>query len=392
MADEELDGELEDVGEEPVPDDEPAQPGAARKAFDAFSSQARQSPTVRSVLRSPRATGAVTKGVTQAGAALGEQTAARLAIAGFLPEIIAGLLALLAIGIAFFAIFGAIAAFSCLNGTCAGDVKLDPAKSQADSLELQTVKCLQEAAKSNGGDGSNDKLSADCIKPIQGWGKELVAKATAIKAKISDKDKGGPEAIKILDKLVEDGNKAVDITAGMALKQAREIADELSTQYKLATQNELIAKNLGFSANAQKLVDYIRQQGPAVCKQSDPTGCSRKVSAVLEAVFPGRDVRAGASLPITNQSGPPNAGELEDVKNALAAGNVPIWLIRGNGSGNHWIIPLNVDEANMITYFDPADGEIHTDPSDRSSVHSWYFGTPTKFVGNRPERGYIFVP
>jgi hypothetical protein len=71
----------------------------------------------------------------------------------------------------------------------------------------------------------------------------------------------------------------------------------------------------------------------------------------------------------------------------LANGGIPIWHIRGDGTGQHWIMLLKINGTN-ITYFDAADGKIHTDPSTAPSRYTWYFGSPS----NAENRGYVFKP
>jgi hypothetical protein len=145
---------------------------------------------------------------------------------------------------------------------------------------------------------------------------------------------------------------------------------------------------------SQRLEEYILHLGPAACRQNGSSGCFRKIGQLLSEVFPGAPVRQGQSLGPLNRSGAPTPEELRDLRHSLDNNEIPLWLIRGQASGQHWIAVLGVDANNKIRYFDPADGTIHCKDSQANDLHGPFFGSPRAehLVGNRPERGYRFRP
>ncbi len=385
-------GELESSGSF-TREQEPQQPGAARRAFDAFSAQARRSTATKAVQGS-RAGSAVASGTRAAATRLGEATVGRLAVAGFLPEIIAGLLILLAIGVTVISIGFILCVSNGCQGKQAFDPAIDPARNKQDALSVQTIACLNKAAQI--GDKGDGPLPGECEKPIKAWADQVVTEATALKGKVDSKETA---AIKILDDLLTAANKAKGVTTAMKVKEARVIADELSRQYQLAVNNAVIAKARGFSAGAQKIVTYLaahpdRQTGSKDCLDTD--------KRVMANAFGVGSAPPGATLGGTHD-GAPSAADLDGSRKVLADGGIPVWLIRGEASGEHWIIVLNIDTANNITYYDPNGGGIHTHESTwggPAGKWQYFFGNPTTtllaeknyFVNSPQERGYSYFP
>lgn len=335
----------------------------------------------------------------EAAVAFGTRIAAVLASPA-LPGLLVLLLILMTLGAILMVGFAICVSNGCM-GTRAFDANFDPATSALDRNHLADIQCLdaesKQPAKNPKSQGKpatdeDEPLTAECVKAIQNWTAYLKKNNEALKTKLTSTAED-QEAIKLLDEVLAANTAAAAVTTQTTKKQARTLRAELLEKLKKANENERIKKLSAFSKNAQKIVDYVTEQGAAFCTQKDPTGCSRQASAILEAAFPGRNVRAGPRLG-DRISGAPDTADLQKARNALSNGSIPLWLIRGNGSGQHWIIVLRVDDLNNVTYFDPADGEIHTDPSDVSSIHTYFFGSPTNDAlrGNQDERGYIFTP
>ncbi len=51
--------------------------------------------------------------------------------------------------------------------------------------------------------------------------------------------------------------------------------------------------------------------------------------------------------------------QFAQTKTALGRGDYVQWHIRGENSGQHWITILAVDDQQNVTYYDPADGQVH---------------------------------
>ena len=349
----------------------------------------------------PSQPGGVRQAAKQATVVLGARISTALASPA-LPGLLVLLLILMTLGAILMVGFAICVSNGCM-GTRAFDANFDPATSALDRNHLADIQCLdaesKQPAKNPKSQGKpatdeDEPLTAECVKAIQNWTAYLKKNNEALKTKLTSTAED-QEAIKLLDEVLAANTAAAAVTTQTTKKQARTLRAELLEKLKKANENERIKKLSAFSPNAQKIVDYVTEQGAAFCTQKDESGCSRQASAILEAVFPGRDVRAGPSLG-ERISGAPDTTDLQKVRNALSNGSIPLWLIRGNHSGEHWIIVLKVDSADTITYFDPADGTIHSDPSNAPSVHTYYFGSPTQEVinkkRNRDERGYVFQP
>ena len=140
---------------------------------------------------------------------------------------------------------------------------------------------------------------------------------------------------------------------------------------------------------SQKLANYVTRLG----RQNQPGGCFEKIADILQDVFPQRDVRQGPSLGPLNRKGAPTEQEIDALRHSLQQNEIPLWLIRGQASGQHWIAVLGVDDQQRIRYFDPADGKIHCRSSRAKSIHGYFFGSPKArhLKGNQPERGYRFA-
>lgn len=403
MAENELDPNQEELDEAGQGEQTPQEPGVARSVANAAGREA-----VRRGAASLAARGGVAVGAQAAGAAAGGPVgivAARAATAlssPILPGILLLILALLTLGAILMVGFAICVSNGCM-GTRAFDAKLDPATSVLDRNHLADIQCLdaenrqqKNTGKAAGGKtpatDENEPLTAECVKAIKNWTDYLKKNTEALQGKLTTAAED-QEAKKLLDEVLAANTAAAGVSTQTTFKQARILRADLLEKLEKANENERIRKLTAFSPNAQKIVDYVTNQGAAFCTQKDPTGCSRQASAILRGAFPGSAPTAGASLG-NRITGAPDAADLQKARDALSNGSIPLWLIRGNGSGQHWIIVLKIDSADTVTYFDPADGTIHSDPSNASSVHTYFFGSPTddKLSGNIDERGYIFQP
>lgn len=161
---------------------------------------------------------------------------------------------------------------------------------------------------------------------------------------------------------------------------------------------------------AQILIDYVNNAPKQTTCQFDngtgSSGCYQTVEKVLEAAFPGSNGRGDGSWirdyssdqDIVNR--PPSAQDISDAVAILKRGtkepigNLPVWHIRGNGSGQHWIVVVGVEGTN-IKFFDPEYGEIRTQPTNLKSSKGWYyFAVTAKGAGDNSnyKRGYEFSP
>jgi hypothetical protein len=288
-------------------------------------------------------------------------------------------------------------------GSKPGDLQSAPFTNQQDALNLKDVDCLNKAIALDK-DG-NGKLDAACVQPITSRATIIINSATSIKGKIADTEKDAAAAKKILDDLITAANKAKGVTAGMDLKTVRQIRNDITTQYNLAITNALISKYRGVSANAQKIIDYVQTQPEGTCKQTDPNrshtnNCYYTNEDILFANFHGTLTRE--SLGGGTNTEAPTDNELQQTRDVITRGDLPVWLIWGDNGGNHWIMILNIDNDKNITFFEPVSGSIKSKPSTWTgdNAHSalggtvtwtYFFGSPSFHMrGNETERGLIY--
>ncbi|MCA9388663.1 transglycosylase SLT domain-containing protein [Candidatus Berkelbacteria bacterium] len=182
-------------------------------------------------------------------------------------------------------------------------------------------------------------------------------------------------------------------------------------KYKTALSKYTSCENEAKSGEtAQILIDYVNKAPKqTTCQLNNGTGssgCYQTVEKVLKAAFPGSNARGDGSWirdyssdqDIINR--PPSGQDISDAVSILKretkepSGNLPVWHIRGNGSGQHWIVVVGIEGAN-IKFFDPEYGEIRTQPADFKSSKGWYyFAVTAKGAGDNSnyKRGYEFSP
>lgn len=324
-----------------------------------------------------------------------------------------GLLALFLVLLA----FGAILAVGFGIIGYSGDNGRNPQEKAAvgnkqDSLDVKTIQCLDKASKIDAKGAG--KLPPECIKPIQDWSQISIKMVNAMLSKVP-KTPEGERATKLLNELLAAANEAHGVTAQTTLKQARELRKKLEDALAAANENAIIQKLIGISDNMKKVINYIKKYNP---KQLGSFDCYETDNEILQGTFLGgatprptlkdgsKSTRAvinanfakaqvGSELPGFDTSGAPTEEAIDATKKALRNGGIPIWLIRGSYSGEHWIIILNIDESNNIYYYDPAGGGTHNDPSTWAGTGEWkyFFGSPNKADRkNAPTRGYVFQP
>lgn len=391
---------------DPVIDPETGEP----KEYELDESQANVRPGIlqrgqefyRSQVARDRTTQALAK--TQAakktlGAASGIAEKAGFArtasfFAAFGPEIIAGILILVAIITSVLAIAFVICSYQGCNGKNAGDAKSQPATNVQDALDLKTAKCLDKAAKVDK-DG-NGPLPPECIEPIKAWSQIAIDMATRMLPKVPKPESAeGQAATKILNELLAAAKEANGITTSTTVKTAQEQRKRLEDAWAAANANAIIQKLSGISENMKKVIAYIQQNNP---KQQFDWDCYETDNTILQKTFNVNHATAfaGPELPGYDTSGAPTSEAIEATKNALRKGGIPIWFIRGSYSGQHYIIILNIDESNNIFYYDPAGGGTHNDPSTWAGTgnNKFFFGSPLPPFksGNKAMRGYVFQP
>ena len=149
------------------------------------------------------------------------------------------------------------------------------------------------------------------------------------------------------------------------------------------------------TAAVAKVMAYVKAN-PAKSDQmrngTGVRGCSDTIELVMKANFGGGKFD-GPSLGMRNgvpRSAPPSTTDLQDARRVLNEGNIPIWHINGNGSGQHWIAIMKISDDNTIHYFDPDGGIIRSKPYTAKSEWGAYFGiTPVAPQAN--ERGYVWL-
>lgn len=369
-----------------------AQPGLLRGIGRYYR---RQSSATQAVAK----TQAAQKALGVAGGAASKLGFARTAsfIATFGPEIIAGLLVLLAIFVTVISLTFVICSYQGCNGKYPGDTVSDPINNKQDSLELKTIQCLAEASKNNSnGDGP---LPAKCLEPIQGWSQQIIESTQSMINKLPTNPTAAEvKAKELLNKLLAAANAAHGVTTATTVKQARELRQKLADAITAANADPVILKLRGVSLNAQRIIDYVVSKGSAATTQPTGSACRRTVDAVMRANFQGQSVwrSAGAKgLGGIVSTVEPTKGELDQVRAVLANGDLPVWQVHGDASGKHFIIILNVDSSNQITFFDPNGGVILTKPSSwpgPQGNYKFFFGSPfnNDLGTNSAERGYIF--
>lgn len=314
----------------------------------------------------------------------------------FAPEIILGLLLLLSVIATLVSLYLILCTDQACNGT-APIIASQPFSNKQDSLELKTAVCLDKAAKTDTtGDGP---LPKECLEPIKGWSQLTITTTTTLRRNVPNPDSDeGKKAIQLLDDILAAAKEANGVTAATTVKTAQAQRKKLEDTLAAAKTNAIINKLSNISAHAQVIIDYVKNQGPAVCKQSTGTNCGDTADGIVRANF--ADISQSDFFALGGLvDGPPTDKNIQDVQEQLAKGNIPIWQVRGNGknptSGKHFIVVLGIDANKNITYFDPASGSIETNPYNYQSTAGWgdYFGTPTldRIGGNKHIRGYYWI-
>lgn len=169
-----------------------------------------------------------------------------------------------------------------------------------------------------------------------------------------------------------------------------------------------VSSNIGEVTPAVKRVlDYIATHPNESCQFTNPAftyqrerqiGCAKTVEGVLKATFPGTNPTDQAANPWlgkrnVSRHAPPSSQDLDQAKAVLARGNIPVWHINGNASGEHWIGILKITNDSTIFYYDPADGQVKGEPATKSANLGPYFGiTPQGSTANEQfNRGYEFT-
>ncbi|MEK7184193.1 MAG: hypothetical protein AAB701_01600 [Patescibacteria group bacterium] len=276
------------------------------------------------------------------------------------------------------------------KGTDPLDPRFSPQTNQQDRYHLQDIKCLDIEIKRDK-DG-NGKLPNECAKAIQNWSRHLVANAETLKKKLPT-TADGDAARHLLDAVITSGLSAKGVSSQTDIKTAGKLREAVIEAATKANENPLIKSLSPYSENAQKIIDIVKSQPAGTCKQTTGTNCGDTADGIVTSNFPGATHSAytafGGLVPDL-----PTDQNLEDLRTQLEQGNIPIWQVRGNGSGKHFITILGIDEGKNITYFDPADGGIHSDPYDVQGAWGPYFGTPTVDklgTTNQPIRGYFWI-
>lgn len=172
-------------------------------------------------------------------------------------------------------------------------------------------------------------------------------------------------------------------------------------KYKGCQEADTLAGNTGLSATAQKLVNYVRahpNESNQFLNGEGRCGCARTVIRVLEDAFPGSKGGEGGWISTGQVGKAPTDQEMKDAQDILSTGKLPVWHIRGSGSGQHWIVLVQIN-GNEITFFDPAQGAIVTESRNLKSTAvgypgEFYFGITEQEGGDDSDlkRGYTFSP
>lgn len=144
----------------------------------------------------------------------------------------------------------------------------------------------------------------------------------------------------------------------------------------VATSNNSTVAGSASNKNAQKIIDA--ENSTNLSGQCSSTGCARNVDSTMDQVFGSSGWSVGQQSGPTTPQQVPTASELNSAKAILQRGNLPEWHIKGEVSGEHWILLLGIDGQNNITFWEPNGGKVRTEKYDyQASGKPWpFFGTP----------------
>lgn len=163
--------------------------------------------------------------------------------------------------------------------------------------------------------------------------------------------------------------------------------------------------NVSYTPAAATLAKWVEAH-PEEAAQKGKSDCACTVIASLNAAFSTNTGAVGPVIRTLTRSDrtsaiyrPPDAQDLEAARRILAADHLPVWHIRGDVGGQHWIVVLKVD-GSTIYFYDPNGGQIlQRDAGDESLMTKGkdqsprkYFFSITELPPNAYERGYEFTP
>lgn len=147
--------------------------------------------------------------------------------------------------------------------------------------------------------------------------------------------------------------------------------------------------------NIQKLLDYAQNHE---WRQLDSGGCWNANEALYNHVFSAQnEVGWTEGGDANSTTSPPTQTDLQKLRQNLNEDHIVIWHIRGEGSGQHWIILTSIDAANNISYLDPNGGlYVQNRPynfeSTTTRLGEGYFFARTPLGPQEYWRGVIFRP
>ncbi len=168
----------------------------------------------------------------------------------------------------------------------------------------------------------------------------------------------------------------------------KKFKDQLKTFEACETKTAETASTLGPGANtnaaATKLKQWVADHPVMSCQRTNGTGDAGCANTDFQVVLPGAFPSGHASpadewIPTSSTAGnAPDTSDLAQAQQILAAGNLPVWHVRGDASGQHWIVVTAV-KGTDVEFFDPATGTTDTRSFSTKSASSkypndYYFG------------------
>ncbi len=172
--------------------------------------------------------------------------------------------------------------------------------------------------------------------------------------------------------------------------KAKNYANEVTDRYKkykkcLQSGGGTAGTNTNIGNRIKKIIDYAKSHQWG--QDGDGTGCFRACDGLYKSVL--GNPTTDADLNTVAHEGIPSDSDLNTLRDHLNKDHIVYWYVRGEYSGQHWIIITSIDDKNNITYLDPVgNGSMVTRPYNyKPSGKNWYYFSRTPKSPNSYLRG-----
>lgn len=166
-----------------------------------------------------------------------------------------------------------------------------------------------------------------------------------------------------------------------------EYVNRIKTRYNKYKKclNSTDSTNTTSGQKIQNLLNYAKNNNWG--QGNDSTGCWKATDKLYRNALGNPNI--DDDLDIINYEGIPTQQDLTTLRDHLNKDHIVYWYVRGEYSGQHWIIITNIDSNNNITYLDPIGaGSIITKAYDyKPSGKNWYYFSRTPKAPNSYLRG-----